>query len=384
MHSRKVSDRPEDGRFHNIVIEARLVTTVVVTCIPSPYQVELFDELAKADPGFRAVYVWRRHASRRWDDPELRHPALFLDEAVTSRQEFFHSVESAELVVFADYSSLVVREAMRRRDAIGAPWCFWGERPGYHGLGALGRVWRQINLRPLHRGVAPIWGIGNWAIGEYRREFGDRRLYFNMPYFSDLNRFRAAASARRTEPKTVRLLYSGALITRKGVDLLARAFRRLGRDRGNVTLSVIGTGPLRATMETILEPFASRVHFHDFVPWHALPALYAQADILCAPSRYDGWGLIVPEGMAAGMPVIATDRVGAAFDLVEHEKNGWLIRAGDEDALYNAICEAVDLTLDHRMEMATAAQSSASQQHTTEGVRRFRRAAERTVSIWGT
>jgi glycosyltransferase involved in cell wall biosynthesis len=63
------------------------------------------------------------------------------------------------------------------------------------------------------------------------------------------------------------------------------------------------------------------------------------ADVLCVPSRYDGWGLVVPEGLASGLPVIATDRMGAALEFVENGRNGWLIPAGDGSAV-NAMREA--------------------------------------------
>jgi glycosyltransferase involved in cell wall biosynthesis len=356
---------------------------VVITSIPSPYQVELFDALAADEPGFRAVYVSRRDRHRSWADPPLRHHAMFLNEVGMASGEFHRWVEAAESVVFADYSCQAVREAMRRREASGKPWCFWGERPGYHGFGWLGQMRRRIRLAPLHRSRhVPIWGIGQWAVDEYRREFGDDRLYYDVPYFSNLERFRAASAARRAEPDAVRILYSGALIKRKGVDLLAKAFRRLGQSRTSVTLSLIGAGPLRADIESMLRPLGSRVRFHDFVAWQDLPMLYAQADVLCAPSRYDGWGLIVPEGMAAGMPVIATQRMGSALELIDNGENGWLIRAGDENHLYEALCAAVDIAPSRRTAMGLAAQSRSAQQDISRGIECFRDAMEGTLAIW--
>lgn len=359
------------------------MTLVIITWIPSPYQVELFDALAAHEPGLRVIYVARQEKNRSWGDPKLQHEAMFLDDAGAAQEKFSRWVEEAHLTIFSYYSCRPVRQAMRRREALHKPWCFWGERPGYHGLGWLGKIRRQVQLAPLHRGQhVPIWGIGQWAIDGYRREFGEERLYCDVPYFSDLERFRASSSARRPDPETVRILYSGALIKRKGVDLLAKAFRRVGESRGNVTLSLIGTGPLRADMESILNPMGSRVHFHDFVAWQDLPRFYAQADVLCAPSRYDGWGLIVPEGMAAGMPIIATERMGSALELIDNGENGWLIRAGDEDHLCEALCAAIDIAPSRRRAMGLAAQIRARRQNIVEGVQCFRSAVEETFAMW--
>jgi glycosyltransferase involved in cell wall biosynthesis len=354
---------------------------VIITSIPAPYQVELFDGLAEREPGLRVIYVWRQHPSRSWVNPLLRHQAMFLDEVGTNYNEFFHCVGKSELVVFADYSCSPVREAMRRREAVGKPWCFWGERPGFHGLGELGRFRRRLQLAPLHRNShVPIWGIGKWAVDGYREEFGATRLYYNVSYFSDLQRFRAASAARCAQSGMIRILYSGALIKRKGVDLLARAFGRVAKVRENVTLSLIGAGPLNTMVQRMLRPLGSRVHFHGFVPWQDLPKFYAQADILCVPSRYDGWGMVVPEGLASGLPVISTTRVGAALDLIQPGKNGWIVPAGDEDALFRAMLEAVSMGSSKLRDMSEYAKQSAETHNLQAGTDRFLDAARATMA----
>ena len=66
----------------------------------------------------------------------------------------------------------------------------------------------------------------------------------------------------------------------------------------------------------------------------------AKVAVLCVPSRYDGWGLVVPEGLASGLPTIATGRTGAALDLITTGANGWVVEANqalaDEPATINA------------------------------------------------
>jgi glycosyltransferase involved in cell wall biosynthesis len=135
----------------------------------------------------------------------------------------------------------------------------------------------------------------------------------------------------------VRLLYSGSLSRRKGVDLLAQAFARVAANTPRLHLDVLGEGPLREKMASHLEPVSDQVTFHGFVKWKNLPEYYASADVLIAPSRYDGWGLVVPEGLAAGMPVIGTRRMGAAIDLIRPGETGWRLPAGDLGALVEVL-----------------------------------------------
>ena len=104
------------------------------------------------------------------------------------------------------------------------------------GLSTAGMGWATVakwKLAKLHASPAPIWGIGKFAVDGYRREFGAQRAYFNLPYFSDLERFEVATREEKSERT---FLFSGSLIERKGVDLLAAAFVRLAREVPNVRL----------------------------------------------------------------------------------------------------------------------------------------------------
>lgn len=356
--------------------------TVVISCIPSPCQVALFDATAREEPDFRAVYLSRHDRSREWREADLQHEAIFLDERGRGYAALLHLMSSADLAVFADYSSGAVRDAMRHREAVGKSWCFWGERPSYSGLEWFGRIRRIVHLAPLHRNPqTPIWGFGKGAVDEYRREFGDSRLYCNCPYVSDLARFRTA-SARPESNGSLRILYSGALSKREGVDLLASAFRRVVRTHERMSLSVVGDGPLRPAMAQLLGSAAANTVFHDSVPQNDLPGLCAEADVLCVPSRREAWGLIVPEGMAAGLSVIATDRIGAALELIEPDKNGWLVTSGNELQLYEALRAAAELSPSRRAAMRAVAQSRASQHDISAGVQRFRDAKQATLRAW--
>ena len=309
----------------------------VLTDCPSPYQVELFNEIeAQGQCSLQVAYLRGRDPDRQWKSPEIRHASVELNgNGIASAREF---ARRADLVVFNYYRHANAEQLIDERASVGGPWCFWGERPGFHQPAWAGRMLRKWKLAKLHASAAPIWGIGEFAVEGYRKEFGTERAYFNLPYFSDLERFDVGDREERTERT---FLFCGSLIRRKGVDLLASAFVRLAREFSNVRLRIVGDGELREKIARVLRPVSERVEFAGFRGWDALPGEYASADVLCVPSRYDGWGLVVPEGLAAGLPVIATDRMGAALEFVETGRNGWLVRGGDEDALLNAMREAM-------------------------------------------
>ena len=339
----------------------------MLTDCPSPYQVELFNEIeAQGECKLEVGYLRDRDPQRQWKSSEIRHACVELNGS---------TARAADLMVFNYYRHAQAEKLIEERAASGGPWCFWGERPGFRQTGWAGRLLRRWKLAKLHGSAAPIWGIGKFAVDGYREEFGLQRAYFNLPYFSDLERFEVGS---REEKLARTFLFSGSLIARKGVDVVAGAFVRLAQEFSDVKLKIVGEGALRERLVQTLRPVIERVEFVGFRDWKELPVEYAAADVLCVPSRYDGWGLVVPEGLAAGLPVIATDRMGAALEFVESGKNGWLIRAGDEEALLEAMREAAVMPL---RELGCRARESVREHTLRNGATRFVEYAQRVINL---
>jgi hypothetical protein len=134
------------------------------------------------------------------------------------------------------------------------------------------------------------------------------------------------------EPGEPRYLFVGRFIERKGIDVLLAAFRRI--DRGELWLA--GDGPLRSHVEAEAKG-DPRIRILGYANEESLPDLYRQADVLVVPSYFEPWGLVVHEGLAYGLPVIATDQVAAADDLVESGVNGYVVSAGSHEELAAAM-----------------------------------------------
>lgn len=342
---------------------------LVLTHFASPYQVELFDEVARMKPeGFAVYYLHRTHPTRHWAGREPAHQAWFFQDDPACLERARADFASAKLVIFNFYSEPPVPALMAVRVRSGLPWVFWGERPGFKHPW-LGRWLRRVKLRALHAGRSPIWGIGRFALDAYRKEFGAAHDYVNLPYFSDLERFRAQAVSLETRPFT--FLFSGVLSSRKGTDLLAAAFRQVAFSYPHVRLNIVGSGPLEAVMRRLLAPVRDRVTFVGFVDWQLLPEQYGAAHVVCVPSIHDGWALVVPEALAAGRPVIATERTGAALEFIKEGHNGWLVPAGELQPLVRAMQQAAGLGQEEWHGMSRAASDSVAGHTLANGARRF-------------
>jgi glycosyltransferase involved in cell wall biosynthesis len=122
----------------------------------------------------------------------------------------------------------------------------------------------------------------------------------------------APAAPERPADHVFQFISAGQLIHRKGIDLLLRACASL--PPSGWRLDIYGDGPGRPTLERLAARLglASRVAFHGAVPNDAVRQALAHADCAVLPSRFDGWGMLVNESLAAGTPVICTSQCGAA------------------------------------------------------------------------
>jgi glycosyltransferase involved in cell wall biosynthesis len=358
------------------------VKIFVLTDIPSPYQTEIFNEVAMIGCELHVGYLRRRDSARQWNQVKIHHDSTMLDGGPSELSTARSIMADSDLAVFNYYRHPNAEQLLTQRATQQRPWCFWGERPGLRTPEWAGRIVRHWKLRPLHRSPAPIWGIGQFAVDQYKREFGATRAYRNLPYFSDLKRFHVDRYNNGNPAPERVFLFSGALTARKGVDLLAECFNDLARERRNVRLRIVGDGPLLSNLRTRLSVVRDKVEFIGFKDWNDLPAQYAAADLLCVPSRYDGWGLVVPEGLASGLPVIATDRMGSALEFIKNSHNGWLVSAGDRKALLNAMFEAATISKDELSRYSSNARESVREHSLQDGARRFLQYATDAVANW--
>lgn len=130
-------------------------------------------------------------------------------------------------------------------------------------------------------------------------------------------------------------LYVGRMEPHKGLQELLEAFGRLPTDAA-VGLLLVGDGPMGDMLDRAVAA-DPRIHWAGRLSGTALLDAYTVADVFVLASRFEPWGLVVNEAMAAGLPVIATERVGCVDDLVVEGEAGRVVPAESPDALVAAM-----------------------------------------------
>src|SRR5688572_7007828 len=318
--------------------------------IPAPYVVERFNTLARRGTlDFHAWFARRHDADRSWD----------VDESTWHFRGTYVGDPS---------SSLATAHQFRRRCDDVRPdlaISLYGERPfvaGHAILKARGirtafrilptfdswirRTRTKETLKHLlfrSADAAKVPGPDGLAYAVRYGMTADRVRFVTQSV--DVTRFagsdatqRHALRARLGAQDKCLLLYVGRRWHGKGVLVLLAAYQRARLLNPAMSLLFVGDGAdadaLRRSAagfdDSIIEPFAQTA---------ALPQYYAAADVFVFPTLGDPHGLVVEEAQAAGLPVIATDAAGDIARRVGPATSGYIVPAGDSDALATRLVE---------------------------------------------
>jgi glycosyltransferase involved in cell wall biosynthesis len=186
------------------------------------------------------------------------------------------------------------------------------------------------------------------------RSNGLRGRGFIAPYAVENDAFRAQAVTNPAERQRLRrsfeipddggpvILFVGRLIATKQPELLLDAFRVVRRGR-RCTLLFVGGGILEEMLRArVSQDAIPDVVFAGFRNQSAIAEAYACADVLALPSAGETWGLVVNEAMNFQLPVVVSDRVGCAADLVRQGQTGYVVDHRSTDALADRLALLVD------------------------------------------
>jgi glycosyltransferase involved in cell wall biosynthesis len=200
-------------------------------------------------------------------------------------------------------------------------------------------------LRHLYRAADAVVTYGP-HVSAYVRARGAKRV-FEAPQAVD-NTFWSGQVADLRRKADFQVVFTGREAREKGLTVLGRAWRATGLQAPHAALVLVGGGRPRsrasaASAAPLRSEGAPAVYQVGALPPHEVRNFLGSSDVCVIPSIAtrsfrEPWGLVANEAMNQGIPVIATDAVGAAAGgLVRHERTGLVVPAGDADALAGAI-----------------------------------------------
>jgi glycosyltransferase involved in cell wall biosynthesis len=164
-----------------------------------------------------------------------------------------------------------------------------------------------------------------------------------LPLGVDVAAFRPSASAlderarRILSGKPLNVLYVGTLSYQKGLFDLARVIETLPDSRFRFTL----VGPVAPESSAIVTSLAARADVVGKVPQRDLPAFYEKADVFVFPTIQDGFGMVLAQAKASGLPILTTPN-SAALDMVTPDSDGWIVPIRSAEAIEERLTWCAD------------------------------------------
>jgi glycosyltransferase involved in cell wall biosynthesis len=318
------------------------IRVAVVSPEPTPYRSPLFDRVAsRPEVDLTVIYAAETVADRTWSvDPEHRaeflrgrrlpgvHGVLRHDYPVTPGIGRALARVGPDVVVISGWSTFPSQAAIAWSRAHGIPYVLLVES---HDLGP--RAWwrravKGLVVPRLMRKAANVLVVGTAAresvVARGARPDGVR-IFANTVDVELWGERAGRLQAKRDElrvragltPEDVVVLSVARLVPEKGLHTLIRAAAATGDER--IRVVVAGSGPASQQLTELAESVGIALTLLGDLPQEALAEAYVRADVFALLSMHETWGVVVNEAAASGLPLLLSDRVGAAQDQLDVE-----------------------------------------------------------------
>ena len=336
------------------------VRLAVVLPEPTPYRTGMLDLLAlRPDVHLTVVYAGSSVQRRTWD-VAMRHRAVLVDGWRVPgayrllRHDYPLSVgvlgalraARPVVVVVSGWSTFASQMAVAWCRRHGVPYVLLVEsnerdaRPGWR------RTVKNAVVPTVVGGAAEVLVVGSLARDAMRaRGVDDDRITVVANtidvagFVRDADALAPRRAALRAESgigaNDVAVLSVARLAPEKGLDTLVRAAAEAADPR--LVVALAGSGRERDRLSSLAAGTGVRLLLLPEIPWERIVERYVAADVFALLSRHEPWGVVVNEAASCGLPLVLSDRVGAAFDLLEDGKNGFIVPADDVSAAAGAL-----------------------------------------------
>jgi glycosyltransferase involved in cell wall biosynthesis len=314
------------------------------------------------DPGFGRLVKWDLPLTEGYDYHFLdcvgrKQHKNFLQQPIAKNVLEELKIGKFDAIWVHGWSDICSLQTIVAAEKLGIPVLLRGEsnglqEPQYF----IKKLAKQAFLNWLFKNIFGFFYIGKLNYQFYKSLGISDESLFPMPYAVDNDYFRKQTMLARSTKEEFRksldlqptrpiILYAAKLIEKKRPQDLLAAYRLLSSDglqEPEPYLLFVGDGAMRSQLESEAKATGwQSIRFLGFRNQSEMPAMYELCDVFVLPSSFEPWGLAVNEVMNAGKPVIVSEQVGCAPDLVIESKNGRVFPVGDIAALAEAIRWAI-------------------------------------------
>lgn len=320
--------------------------------IPSPYRNPFFENFFKISKyNSTVVFMAKRAKNRIWENGDLKFPHKFLPSMTINLRQNDDLIPiwnapgvpieimrgNYDVVVCSGWDSIGSFLAWITCKLLGIPIIIWA------GSTANEKSWRRslmyIPVLMLVRSANALISYGK-ASRDYLASFGVSNKKIFISYNSvDINFFRSEAEKNKKNKESIIkklgikqrtiILFVGQLISRKGVEDLFKVSLELSKETPHAMVWV-GHGPWEEKLRELASKSGLKnQYFFSAKTKKETARFYSIADFFVMPTHEDLYSNVVPEALAAGLPVITTYQNGVSYDYIKPGRNGFVYQAKD-------------------------------------------------------
>lgn len=311
-----------------------MAKVVIITNIPSPYRVDLFNYLHEnyKDFDFNIVYSSRNEDNRSWFIDKAKIIKSFFLKSLTIKikkrndNKYIHipyntfsvlNELNPDIIIASEYNPTVIQSLIwcriKRKKFIS-----WsdGTLNSEKNINIIQKKLRNLIVKSANTLIA-----SSTKTKEAQIFYGADEQKIHISYLTiDVEKF----LFKRDRNNNINLLYVGSLIKRKGIDLLLDSLALIEKD---FYLNIIGEGPEKENLIKKVTDLgiAEKINFLGFQDGENLKKYYKESDMFILPTREDCFGLVILEAMCNSMPLIISKYADGAYDLVVDGENGFIV-----------------------------------------------------------
>ncbi|MCO5948041.1 glycosyltransferase family 4 protein [Mucilaginibacter flavidus] len=190
--------------------------------------------------------------------------------------------------------------------------------------------------------IDALWLPSDEYDAEYTLLYSKNKIKYLYGYDCIDNDLFRVDGAKRVDTK--KIITVSRLVEKKNVISLLEAWKFVEDNDDSYALIIVGDGPLLGELQDYQKSQGlKRVNFLGVAANEQIPKILFDADAFVSPSLYESWGLVVNEAMAAGLPVLLSTKINAAFTLLKDGENGYLFDPYEPGILQKKLLEFIRL-----------------------------------------
>ncbi|BBN82628.1 hypothetical protein PA25_26130 [Pseudoalteromonas sp. A25] len=308
------------------------MTTVFITNIPAPYR-EKVHEIAseKLSGDYCVLYCAKIESNRKWNFSLGNYNKRFLKSRIikfrgrniyldSNIRNILNEIKP-EVIVIGGFSMPMIAAYL---------WALFNDKKVVSFSDA--NLHSESKLSFFHKGIRKIfYGVSQAFVGASKktqdlfRTYGAKEEQLFQSHLCANNSLLFQYD-KSFDNREYDIILCGQMIESKMFDFSLDVVRRIKEIRSDVSVKVLGSGPLKEHILNRLDSMAIKYDYPGFVSQEELPTHYSSSKVFFFPTRKEAWGVVANEACASGTPVISTPEAGAANELIVNDHNGFVLK----------------------------------------------------------